>query len=115
MLSSIYFSAAMKLFYARSTELEVDLLSYVDDGTLVCQAHNTSQCLLHLVQAYGTMFQVLSDMGLSMEHSKTELFCFSCEWKNYQDLSISLPVGLNSAANPLCPKAIWHYSGFYFD
>jgi hypothetical protein len=115
MLSSIYFSAAMRLFYSQSTKLEVDLLSYVDDGTLVCQARKTSQCLPRLAQAYGIMFQVLSDMGLSMEHSKTELFHFSCEQKNYQDLSISLPVGPNSAVNPLCPKAIWCYLGFFFD
>jgi hypothetical protein len=60
------------------------------------------------------MFNTLRDFGLSMEHSKTELFHFSRERGGHSP-SISFPVGPYMGGDALRPKVVWRYLGFFFD
>jgi hypothetical protein len=113
-LSALYFSAVMRVFVQRASHLACDLLSYVDDGTIICQSKTLDRNILRLSEAYGIMFNTLRDFGLSMEHSKTELFHFSRKQGGHSP-SISFPVGPYMGEAVLRPKVVWHYLGFFFD
>ena len=57
------------------------------------------------------MSKILSNTGLVMEHSKSEVFHFTRSWHLPNP-----PLDLTSVGDPiLTPKPIWRYLGFYFD
>jgi hypothetical protein len=104
----------MRVFVQKASHLSCDLLSYVDDGTIICQSKTLDGNIPRLSEAYGIMFNTLRDFGLSMEHSKTELFHFSRERGGHSP-SISFPVGPYTGEDALQPKVVWRYLGFFFD
>ncbi|KAF7761106.1 hypothetical protein Agabi119p4_10515 [Agaricus bisporus var. burnettii] len=58
-LSALYFSLVMKVFYQRISHSKCDVLSYVDYGTLVCQSRTLDQNLPKLSEAYEETFDIV--------------------------------------------------------
>jgi hypothetical protein len=77
-LSALYLTLIMRCFHASNIGQRVDLMSYVDDGTIVAQSRDVRDNLLLLKEAYGWMFRVFESLGLILEHNKSEVFHFSC-------------------------------------
>jgi hypothetical protein len=86
----------------------------MDDGTLIVQIKSWDSNLCILREAYGIMFDLLTEFGLVLEHDKLELFHFS---RKPGDDNPSLDLGYQpyTEGNPLKPKTYWRYLGFYFD
>jgi hypothetical protein len=75
--SALYFAPVLAIFNQRVAHLDVTVLSYVDDGTLIVQSKSWESNLRVLREAYGIMFDLLTKFGLVLEHDKSELFHFS--------------------------------------
>ena len=94
--------------------IDVTALSYVDDGLLVVQGKDWDYCYDHLRRAYAIIFQVMTDMGLELEHGKTEVFHFT---RRHNDIPPPLDLGFApfTGDTPLCSRLTWRYLGFWFD
>jgi hypothetical protein len=112
--SALYFALVLVIFNQHTAHLNVTVLSYMDDGTLIVQSKDWATNLHVLREAYGIMFDLLSEFGLILEHDKSELFHFS---RKPGDNNLSLDLGYQpyTESNPLKPKAYWRYLEFYFD
>jgi hypothetical protein len=112
--SALYFAPVLAIFNQQAAHLDVTVLSYVDDGTLIVQFKSWDSNLRVLREVYGIMFDLLTEFGLVLEHDKSELFHFS---RKPGDENPSLDLGYQpyTEGNPLKPKAYWRYLGFYFD
>ena len=60
------------------------------------------------------MFELISAMGLVLEHDKSEAFHFS-RISGDADPPIDLGYAPFTESTPLVPKRLWRYLGFYFD
>jgi len=113
-LSGLYIGPVMKLFSFELISKEVQLLSYVDDGTVLTQSTHLVQNLPKLKAAYGVIFRLLTALGLVLEHNKSEVFHFSRSWGESHP-PIDLGFAPYTGDTPLGPKLYWRYLGFYFD
>jgi hypothetical protein len=59
--------------------LNCNVLSYVDDRTLIIQAKDWGSNLNCLREAYRIVFNLFDHFGLVLEHNKSELFHFTCK------------------------------------
>ncbi|KAJ3553860.1 hypothetical protein NP233_g12550 [Leucocoprinus birnbaumii] len=113
-LSALYLVPVIRLFEQWAAHVGCDVLSYVDDSTLIIQRKTLEDNLLPLHEAYRIMFNLFDAFGLVMGHNKSKLFHFT-----WQHDDANLPIVLNfepfTAASPLKPKTFWRYLGFYFD
>jgi hypothetical protein len=75
--SALYFAPVLAIFNQWAAHLNVTVLSYVDDGTLIVQSKSWDSNLRILREVYGIMFNLLTEFGLVLEHDKSELFHFS--------------------------------------
>jgi hypothetical protein len=102
--SALYFAPVLAIFNQRAAHLNITILSYVDDGTLIVQSKSWDSNLRVLREAYGIMFDLLTKFGLVLEHDKLELFHFS---RKPGDDNPSLDLGYQpyTEGNPLKPKA----------
>jgi hypothetical protein len=64
-LLALYLAPVIKLFESQAAHLECDVLSYVDDGTLITQAKDWGSNLDHLQEAYGLSSIYSNASGLS--------------------------------------------------
>src|SRR6185369_2918659 len=113
-LAVLYLAPMMEIVKARVSKVIADILSYVDDGTLVAQSKDWATNNVNLREAYLTLSEVATKMGLVIEDSKTELFHFSRS--GYGDNPpLDLGVTPFTGATPLAPKPVWRYLGIYFD
>jgi hypothetical protein len=112
--SALYVAPVLAIFNQRAAHLDITVLSYVDDGMLIVQSKSWDSNLHVLREAYGIMFDLLTEFGLVLEHDKLELFHFS---RKPGDDNPSLDLGYQpyTEGNPLKPKTYWRYLGFYFD
>jgi len=113
-LSGLYIGPVMKLFSFEPISKEVQLLSYVDDGTILTQSTHLVQNLPKLKAAYGVIFRLLMALGLVLEHDKSEVFHFSRS-RGESHPPIDLGFAPYTGDTPLGPKLYWRYLGFYFD
>jgi hypothetical protein len=113
-LSALYFAPVIKLFKSQAAHLNCDVLSYVDDGTLIVQAKDWGSNLDCLQEAYGIVFNLFNCFGLVLEHNKSELFHFT---HKCGDTNPPLPLGWGPFTEEtlLKPKEHWRYLGFFFD
>jgi hypothetical protein len=104
----------LAIFNQWAAHLDVTVLSYVDNGTLIVQSKSWDLNLRILREAYSIMFDLLTKFGLVLEHDKLELFHF---FRKPRDDNPSLNLGYQpyTEGNPLKPKTYWRYLGFYFD
>jgi hypothetical protein len=92
----------------------VDIMSYVDDGTIMTQNARLEDNLPALAKAYGWIVRAFTALGLVLEHDKSEAFHFS-RARGFCPLPIDLRFALFTGATPLRPKPVWRYLGFFFD
>jgi len=114
-LSAMYLSPFLKIFQKRLKNLKekipTDILSFVDDGLLISQEKSFELSSAYLTCSYNVISNVFREAGLTLEHSKTEVFYFTRSHK-YNNPSLDL----RSVGGPLLtPKPIWQYLGFFFD
>jgi len=76
-LLGLYIGPVLKLFSFEPISKEVQLLSYVDDGTVLTQSTHLMQNLPKLTAAYGIIYRLLTALGLVLEHDKSEVYHFS--------------------------------------
>ncbi|CAA7267575.1 unnamed protein product [Cyclocybe aegerita] len=96
-ISGLFITRVMKLFYIKAAPLNTTLLSFVDDGTILAQSKQLDDNNVGLRKAYKIIYLLFVAFTLVLEHDKTELFHFSCR---------------RDAYNPLLDLG---YLGFYFD
>ena len=113
-LSGLYIGPVMQLFSFEPISKEVQLLSYVDDGTILTQSTHLVQNLPKLKKAYGVIYRLLTALGLVLEHDKSEVFHFS-RLRGESHPPIDLSFTPFTGDSPLGPKLYWRYLGFYFD
>jgi hypothetical protein len=75
-LSALYLTLIMRRFRASDIGKKVDLMSYVDDGSIVAQSRDVRDNLPLLKEAYGWLFRAFESLGLVLEHDKSEVFHF---------------------------------------
>src|SRR4029077_12887106 len=90
------------------------LMSYVDDGTILVQSPTWDENSALLRQAYAVVHELTAALGLVLEHSKSEVFHFS---RRNGDANPPIDLGFApfTGDNPLRPKPLWRYLGFFFD
>jgi len=113
-LLGLYISLVLKLFSFKPILKEVQLLSYVDNGTILMQSPHLVQNIPKLIAAYGVIYHLLTALGLVLEHDKSEVYHFSQSWGE-SHLPIDLGFAPYMGNMPLGPKLYWQYLGFYFD
>jgi len=114
-LSAIYLAPIIKTFKKRiknlKKEIHTDILSFVDDGLLISQKKSYDLSSTFLFSSYNMISKIFTDMGLVMEHNKSEIFHFT-RARNPPNPSLDL----TSIGGPvLHPKPIWRYLGFFFN
>jgi hypothetical protein len=84
---------------------ETTLISYVDNGTLVVQSHTWEENINKLHRAYGVIHLLTQDLGLILEHNKSEVFHFTRNHREVtEDLSVNLGFAPFTGDTPLKPK-----------
>jgi hypothetical protein len=104
----------MKIFAGTDIGRQVDLMSYVDDGTLIVRSRELEDNLPLLKEAYGVIFAAFTSLGLVLEHDKSEVFHFS-RVRSLAAPPIDLGFAPFTGETFLRPKPIWRYLGFFFD
>jgi hypothetical protein len=102
-LSALYLAPVIKLFKSQTVHLNCNVLSYVDDGTLIVQAKDWGSNLNPLREAYGIVFNLFNHIGLVLEHVKSELFHFTCK-RGDTNPPLALGWGPFTKETPLKPK-----------
>ena len=76
-LLALYLAPGIKLYLASNIGQEVDVISYVNYGTIIARSRRLEDNLLLLQQAYEYIHSAFSALGLVLEHDKSEVFHFS--------------------------------------
>ncbi|CAA7270653.1 unnamed protein product [Cyclocybe aegerita] len=113
-ISGLFIAPVMKLFYIKAAPLNMTLLSFVDDGTILAQSKQLDDNNVGLRKAYKIIYLLFVAFALVLEHDKTELFHFSHRRDAYNP-SLDLGYAPHTGATPVKPKTYWRYLGFYFD
>jgi hypothetical protein len=113
-LSALYLAPVIKLFESQVAHLNCNVLSYVDDGTLIVQAKDWGSNLNCLREVYRIVFNLFEHFGLVLEHDKSKLFHFTRKCGNTNP-PLALGWGPFTEETPLKPKEHWCYLGFFFD
>jgi hypothetical protein len=113
-VSALYLAPIIKLFLRSPVSMGVDIMSYVDDGTIMAQNPRLEDNLPPLIAAYEWIVRAFTSLGLVLEHDKSEAFHFS-RARGFTPLSIDLGYAPYTGATPLRPKPVWRYLGFFFD
>ncbi|CAA7270841.1 unnamed protein product [Cyclocybe aegerita] len=113
-ISGLFIAPVMKLFYIKAAPLNMTLLSFVDDGTILAQSKQLDDNNVGLCKAYKIIYLLFVAFALVLEHDKTELFHFSC-WRDTYNPLLDLGYTPHTGNMSLKPKTYWRYLGFYFD
>jgi Reverse transcriptase (RNA-dependent DNA polymerase) len=113
-LSSLCLAPILKLFSASDIGQQVDVMSYVDDGTLIACSSRLEDNLELLKEAYGWIYHAFTSLSLVLEHTKSEAFHFMRARGN-PDLPIDLGFLPFMGDTLLKPKVTWCYLGFFFN
>lgn len=113
-LSALCLAPVLKLFDRSEIGSWVDLMSYVDDGTLIARSRKVEDNLPMLKEAYAFIHTAFTALGLVLEHDKSEAFHFS-RAQRFSNPAIDLGFAPYTGESPLKPKVTWRYLGFFFD
>ena len=98
--------------FLKNLNLQISILSFVNDRLVITQNKSFNGSNFQLFCSYNVTFNLLSQFGLWVEHSKTEVFHFSRSRGNVN----LLPLDLSLLSSPiLYPKSTWKYLGFIFN
>jgi len=111
-LSALYLAPVLWEFHTKRHNAQ--LISYVDDGTIIVQSKTWEENLVKLKSAYATVFQLTAALGLVLEHEKSEAFHFS---RKHEDLNPLVDLGYApyTGNTPLIPSKVWRYLGIFFN
>jgi Reverse transcriptase (RNA-dependent DNA polymerase) len=101
-LLSLCLAPILKLFSASDIGRQVDVMSYVDDGTLIARSSWLEDNLEPLKEAYGWIYHAFTSLGLVLEHTKSEAFHFTRARGN-PDLPVDLGFQPFMGDTPLRP------------
>ena len=113
-LSALYLAPFLHILekHLKNLNLQVSLLSFIDDGLLITQSKFFESSNSCLYCSYNVSLNLLTKFGLLVKHSKTEVFHFSRLWGVFNPP----PLDLSPLGGPnLFPKDSWHYLSFIFD
>ena len=119
-LSALYISIAIrKVFPETMPPATTRCLFYVDDGVIVTASPSLQMNVAILRVYLLLLLQALSDIGLQVEASKTELMhFFAFELTAARRLAISHQPSLDftwrGVHHEISPSARWRYLGFFF-
>ncbi|KAF8707301.1 hypothetical protein AX14_013649 [Amanita brunnescens Koide BX004] len=119
-LSALYISVAIrKVFPETMPPATTRCLFYVDDGVIVTASPSLQMNVAILRVYLLLLLQALSDIGLQVEASKTELMhFFAFELTAARRLAISHQPSLDftwrGVHHEISPSARWQYLGFFF-
>jgi len=98
--------------HLKNLNLQISILSFVDDGLLVAQSKSLQLSNSYLFYSYNVTSNLLLQFGLLVEHSKTEVFHFT----RSQGVFNPSPLDLSSIEGSiLYSKNSWRYLGFIFN
>jgi len=108
-LSALYLSPFLHILEKclKNLNLQISLLSFVDDGLLITQSKSFETSNSWLFCSYNVAVNLLTKFGLSVKHLKTEVFYFSRLQGTFYPPPLDGPV--------LSPKDSWQYLGFIFN
>ena len=113
-LSALYLTPFLHILEKRLNNLKIpiSLLSFVDDGLIIAQNNSILISNSQLFCSYNVLSNLLSDFGLVIEHSKTEIFHFN----RSHGIFNPPPLDLSPLGGPILrPKNTWKYLEFLFD
>ena len=113
-LSALYLSSLLYILekHLKTLNISVSLISFVNDSLFISQNKSMDISNSQLFCSYNVLSGLLKKFGLSIEHSKTEMFHFNRSHGTFNPSSLNLsPLG----GPILCPKSSWKYLGFIFD
>jgi len=113
-LSALYLSPFLHILekQLKNLKISISFLLFVDNDLLVAQSKYFQLFNFHLFCSYNVALILLSDFGLLVKHSKTEIFHFSRSIGSFNPPSLDL----SSLGGPtLCPKETWKYLSFIFN
>jgi hypothetical protein len=113
-LSALYLMLITRLFRASEIGHETDLMTYVDNGTIITQSREIKDNLPLLKSAYSWLYWAFTALGLVLEHDKSEGFHFSWS-RDFRPPPIDLGYTPFTRDTPLIPKMTWRYLGFFFN
>ncbi|CAA7259600.1 unnamed protein product [Cyclocybe aegerita] len=105
-ISGLFIAPVMKLFYIKAAPLNMTLLSFVDDGTILAQSRQLDDNNVGLRKAYKIIYLLFVAFTLVLEHDKTELFHF-LRWRDAYNPLLDLGYAPHTGATPLKPKTYW--------
>jgi len=108
-LSPILLALYLTLFlhilekHLKNLKIPISLLSFVDDGLIIAQNSFIIISNSQLFCSYNVLSKLLTDFGLVIEHSKTEVFHFNRSHRVFNPP----PLDISHLSDPiLCPKNI---------
>ena len=113
-LSALYLAPILHILekHLKSLKIPVSMLSFIDNGLFCAQSKSFSFLNSLLFCSYNMASILLWKFGLTVEHSKTEVFHFSRLHGSFNPP----PLNLFTLGGPiLYPKEVWKYLGFVFD
>jgi hypothetical protein len=113
-LLSLCLAPILKLYAASNIGCRVDVMSYVDDGTLIAHSPWLEDNLEPLKEVYGWIYHAFTSLSLVLEHTKYKVFHFT-KARGNPDLPINLGFQPFTGDTLLKPKVTWRYLGFFFD
>ena len=98
--------------HLKNLNLQISLLSFIDDGLLITQSKFFETSNSHLYYSYNVAFNLLTKFGLLVKYLKTEVFHFSRSQESFNPSPLNLsPI----SGLILTLKDFWRYLRFIFD
>ena len=120
-LSALYLAPILHLFCPWDIEKPLNILVFVDDGTLITSSDSIEANVSRLSSEYKNLTTLLGKLGLHAEHSKLELMHFmafdvNLPQRKFKKASL-LPLVIHQRGSELRidAKEVWRYLGFFFD
>ena len=113
-LSALYLSLLLHILEKclKSLNIPGSLISFVNDGLFILQNKSIAISNAQLFCSYNVLLGLLKKFGLSIEHSKTEMFYFNRSHRMFNPP----PLDLSPLGRPvLYPKSSWKYLEFIFN
>ena len=113
-LSALYLSPLLYILekHLKSLNIPVSLISFVDDDLFILQNKSIDTSNAQLFCSYNVILCLLKKFGLSIEHSKTEMFHFNRSYGMFNPPLLDLS---SLGELILYSKSSWKYLGFIFD
>jgi hypothetical protein len=108
-LSALYIALVMHGFQAHPSFMGCNILSYMNDGTIITQSKSLLSNLEPLKKAYWVVNDLLRSFSLVLEYDKSEISHFTRAHHNLLP-SLALDTSIH-----LVPKTFWCYLGFFFN